>query len=108
MEWGARLRIVASDQPHEGPPQTLLTPLQMAAVTLLSSNMLASAEQALSFALHKKERFPSVLTILSLLMLALLLIMIACGFHIALFAAPLLIVPALFVLLCREKEKETP
>ena len=109
MEWGTRLRIVASDQPHEGLPQTLLTLLQIAAVMLLSSNMLASAEQALSFALHKKGRFPSVLSILSLLMLALLLLLIACGFHIALFAAPLLIVPALLVLLlCGRKEKATP
>jgi hypothetical protein len=87
----------------------LLTLLQMAAITLLSANMLASAEQALSFALHRKGRFPSVLSLLSLLILALLLLLITCGFHLALFAAPLLIVPALLVLLLSgRKEKATP
>ena len=102
-EWGARLRIVASDQPHEGIPQTLLTVLQMAAILLLSANMLSSAEQALAFAL-KKSRSCAGLFTLSLLLFALLLLLTAFSFDIALFAAPLLIAPALLVLLLSKKK----
>lgn len=109
VEWGARLRIVASDQPHEGIPQTLLTLLQMTAVILLSAGMLTSAEQALSCLFRQKGRFRITLLTLSLLMLALLLLLIACGFNIALFAAPILLVPMLLVLLmCRRKEAASP
>ena len=105
VEWGARLRIVASDQPHEGIPQTLLTALQMTAILLLSANMLSSAEQALALALKKNARSFPALGVLSSLMFFLLLLLIAFGFEIALFAAPLLIVPALLVLLLLKKRR---
>jgi len=105
VEWGSRLRIVASDQPHEGVPQTLLILLQMIAVILLSANMLCAAEQALAHAMNKAERSYAGLAALSLLLFVLLLLLLACGFHIALFAAPLLTAPSLLVLLlCRKRE----
>lgn len=108
-EWGARLRIVASDQPHEGIPQTLLTMLQMIAIILLCVCMLSSAEQALGYAMKKKGRTHAGLTALSLLMLILLLLLTAGGFDIALFTAPLLFFPALIVLMmCRKKEADAP
>ena len=106
MEWGARLRIVASDQPHEGIPQTLLTVLQMTAILLLGANMLSSAEQALALVLKKATRSLPALAMLSLFMLSLLLLLIAFGFEIALFAAPLLIAPALPALLLLKKRRE--
>ena len=105
VEWGARLRIVASDQPHEGIPQTLLTVLQMMAILLLGANMLSSAEQALALALKKNARSYTALAILSFFMLSLLLLLIAFGFEIALFAAPMLITPALLVLLLLKKRR---
>jgi len=109
VEWGARLRIVASDQPHEGLPQTLLIALQMTAAILLCANMLSAAEQALVRAMRRRGRSRAALSVLSLLMLALLLLLIACGFDIALFAAPLLSVPALLVLmLLKKREAASP
>lgn len=107
MQWGARLRIVASDQPHEGIPQTLLTMLQATAIFLLCTNMLSAAEQALAGTTNKSSKSYTGLAALSLVLLALLLLLIACGFDIALFAAPLMIVPALLVLLLLKKEEAT-
>ena len=105
-EWGERLRIVASDQPHEGIPQTLLTALQMIAFFLLGVSMLSSAAQALSRVMRGKGRFRAGLPALSLLMFLVLLLLIAFGFKITLFAAPLLLPASMFtLLLCRRREK---
>jgi len=108
VEWGARLRIVASDQPHEGIPQTLLVVLQMAAVFLLSVNMLCAAGQAIGCAMKKTGRSRVVPAIFCLLMLGMLLLLIDCGFDIALAIAPLLIVPAGIVLLSRKRRADLP
>jgi len=106
--WGMRLRIVASDQPHEGIPQTLLVVLQMAATLLLAVNMLSSAEQALAGATQRSRRMRSGLLLLTLLLFAALLLLLAFGFEIALFAAPLLVVPVLILpWLCRGGEDVT-
>ena len=106
--WGMRLRIVASDQPHEGIPQTLLVVLQMAAALLLAVNMLSSAEQALAGATQRSRRMRSGLLLLILLLLASLLLLLAFGFEIALFAAPLLVVPVLILpWFCRGGEDVT-
>ena len=103
--WGMRLRIVASDQPHEGIPQTLLVVLQMMSILLLGANMLSSAEQALVCAFPKGRFMRSGLLILTALLLAALLLLLAFGFEIALFAAPLLAVPTLILPgLCRGRE----
>ncbi len=103
--WGMRLRIVASDQPHEGIPQTLLVVLQMLAILLLGANMLSSAEQALVYAFPKGKSMRSGLLILTALLLAALLLLLAFGFDIVLYAAPLLAVPALILPgLCRSGE----
>ena len=104
-EWGSRLRIVASDQPHEGLPQTLLIALQMTAILLLGASMLSAAAQALACAMKKDVHSRTALAMLSLLMLGLLLLLISCGFDIALFAAPLLLIPMLLVLLLSKKRE---
>jgi len=103
--WGARLRIAASDQPHEGIPQTLLVLLQMTAVFLLAVNMLCAAEQAISAAYQRARRMRVGLAAQILLLLLLLLLMIARGFEWALFLAPLLVVPALFVPVLRGRRE---
>lgn len=106
VEWGARLRIVASDQPHEGIPQTILSLLQMTTIILLGVNVLSSADQALCLAMKKTRPSRTVSFALSLLLFVLLLLLIACGFEIALFTAPLLLIPSLLVLLlCRRRKK---
>ena len=47
-EWGARLRMAAGNQPHEGLLQMLLTLSKLMAMLLLSVNMLCAAQQALA------------------------------------------------------------
>ena len=104
MEWGMRLRIVASDQPHEGIPQVLLILLQMTAILLLCANMLSAAEQAFIYVMKKTGRSYIGLMLLSLLMILLLWLVTAYGFDLVLFAAPFLFVPALLILaMCRKK-----
>lgn len=103
--WGMRLRIVASDQPHEGIPQTLLIVLQMMAILLLGANMLSSAELALAYVFPKGQSMRSGLLILTALLLAALLVLLAFGFDIALYAAPLLAIPMLILPgICRSRE----
>lgn len=105
--WGARLRIVASDQPHEGIPQTLLVVLQMTAITLLAVHMLSSAAQALSCVLRWAGKMHAGLAALSVLLLVMLALLTAWGFELALLTAPLLIVPTLTLpLICRRREDD--
>jgi len=103
--WGARLRIAASDQPHEGIPQTLLVLLQMTAVFLLASSMVCAAEQAIGAVYPKAKRMRVGLAALGLLLFLVLLLLIARGFEWALFLAPLLAVPALLVPVMRGKRE---
>jgi len=104
--WGMRMRIVASDQPHEGIPQTLLTVLQMTAVLLLAVNMIGAGEQALAAALRRTARMRTGLIGLTLLMFAALVLLAMYGFKLALFAAPLLLVPSLLVPVLHGKRED--
>ena len=70
--------------------------------------MLSSAEQALAGALKKSRHMRSGLLLLTLVLLASLLLLLAFGFEIALFVAPLLVVPVLILpWLCRGGEDVT-
>lgn len=98
-EWGARLRIAAGYQPHEGLAQTLLTVLELMAMLLLLVNMLCSAERALLIAVPKLNKGHIGLLALLLLMGLCMALLIVFGFDAALVAAPLLVVPMGLVLL---------
>ena len=52
-EWGARLRMAAGNQPHEGIPQMLLMLCKLTAMLLLAVNMLCAARQTLELCIPR-------------------------------------------------------
>lgn len=92
-EWGARLRMAAGNQPHEGVLQMLLMTAKLFAMLLLAVNMLCAAQQAIRLA------FPTLKEGVSLLIPVLLLIawlgaQILLGDGVMLLAAPAIALPA--------------
>lgn len=102
-EWGARLRIAALYQPHEGLAQTLLTVLELISMALLCVRLLSAAEQALILARPRLARHHTGLLVCVLICAASLLALIVYGFSHALRLAPLLGIPAALVLLPQRK-----
>jgi len=106
--WGMRLRIVASDQPHEGIPQTILIILQMTAMVLLASSMLCAAEEALLQIKGNLKRMRLGLLLSGIFLFLTLILLTAFGFEILLAAAPVLIVPTAVVPALFGKRKDVP
>ena len=92
-EWGARLRMAAGNQTHEGVFQMLLMLAKLLCMLLLSVNMLSSAQQALQLALPGLHG-AACLLLCSLLAGFGLLALLIFGDAPLLFGAPLIAVPA--------------
>ena len=93
-QWGARLRMAAGNQAHEGVFQMLLVLAKLLCMLLLGVHMLCSAQQALRLALpglHSAACLSICIVVLGLCLLALLIFGDAPLF----FCAPLTAAPAL-------------
>lgn len=101
--WGARLHIVFGAQTHGSVPQALLVLLQTAAIALLAVCTLDAAEQALLAALPALRKGRVGLCILVGLLAVCLAALNVLGFTPALFAAPLLALPAAALLLLHRR-----
>ena len=101
--WGDRLRILSSAQPREGTAQTLLTCLQVMAIALAAGCLLSGAEQALDAASERLKRGRLGLLLAGAPVLLLLLAMSVYGYDAALYAAPLLGLPAAALLMGKGK-----
>ena len=91
-EWGARLRMAAGNQPHEGVLPMILILTKLTAMVLLAANMVCAAQQALGMAipaLKRKELF-----VAGILLAAALAIPAIFGDAPLLITTPLIAVPA--------------
>ncbi|MBR5302489.1 MAG: hypothetical protein IKU38_06620 [Clostridia bacterium] len=98
-EWGARLRMAAGNQPHEGIVQMLLILAKLMAMLLLCANMLSSAQQALSLAFPRLHSALAIWAICTALLATCLLGTIVLGDMPLLFGAPLIAMPAILAAL---------
>lgn len=94
-EWGARLRMAAGNQPHEGMIQMLLTLSKLMAMLLLSVNMLCCAVQALGIAFPRLSGRYAGPAVCAALLGGVLLVQILYGDSPLLTGAPLIAVLAL-------------
>lgn len=105
-EWGARLRMAAGNQPHEGIFQMLLMLAKLLCMLLLSANMLWGAQQALHLAIPRLHH--AVCLILCILLLgANQLALLAFGDAPLLFGAPLIAVSAIISAALPERRRHT-
>lgn len=88
MTWGARLRMAAGNQPHEGVLQMFLTLFKLMAMLLLAANMLCAARHALGLAFPRLKSGPAGTMLCTALLAALLLMRSLFGDAPALLAAP--------------------
>ena len=105
-EWGARLRMAAGNQPHEGIFQMLLVLAKLLSMLLLSVHMLCGAQQALHLAvpgIHSTACLIICVVLLGVILLALL----ALGDMPLLFGAPLIAVPAILAAALPQRRKRT-
>ncbi|MBQ7885887.1 MAG: hypothetical protein IJ313_03235 [Clostridia bacterium] len=93
-EWGARLRMAAGNQPHEGVAQLALTLSKLIAMMLLAVNALCAAQQALAQAFPRLRKGRAGLWILLTLLAACLAALVILGERPLLIAAPAIVVPA--------------
>ena len=92
-EWGARLRMAAGNQPHEGVFQMLLTLGKLLSMLLLGVHMLCSAQQALHLAIPGLRTEAGLLICIVLIAVCLLAALVF-GDAPLLFGAPLIALPA--------------
>lgn len=88
MTWGARLRMAAGNQPHEGVLQMALTLAKLTAMLLLAVNMLCAARYALGLAFPRLKKGHAGTMVCLALLAALLLVQSLFGDMPALLAAP--------------------
>ena len=93
-ELGARLRMAAGNQPHEGILQMILILTKLIAMILLAANMLCAAQQALGAAIPALQQNNTGLLATGILLALALAIPAICGDMPLLIAAPLITVPA--------------
>lgn len=105
-EWGARLRMAAGNQPHEGIFQMLLMLAKLLCILLLSANMLWGAQQALHLAVPKFHHAPC-LALCILLAGAGQLALLIFGDALLLFSAPLIAIPAIAFAALPERRRHT-
>ncbi len=89
-EWGARLRMAAGNQPHEGILQMALTLSKLMAMLLLSVNMLCAAQQALKLAFSNLDGKYTGLAICAAALGGVQLVQTIYGDEPLLFGAPLI------------------
>lgn len=102
-EWGARLRMAAGSQPHEGMLQMTLTLAKLMAMLLLSVNMLCASQQALSISLPRLGSQYAGLTVSAALLSGVLLVQSVYGDRPLLVGAPLIACIALAAVLPAER-----
>ena len=93
-EWGARLRMAAGNQPHEGVLQMILILTKLTAMVLLSSNMICAAQQALGLAIPTLRRKGASLIAAGCLLAAALAVPLLFGDAPLLVASPLITIPS--------------
>ena len=92
-EWGARLRMAAGNQPHEGVLQMILILIKLIAMLLLSANMICAGKQALGMVIPALRRKAPGLLASVLLLSGALFLPLLFGDAPLLIAAPLISVP---------------
>ena len=106
-EWGARLRMAAGSQPHEGMLQMTLTLAKLMAMLLLSVNMLCASQQALSISLPRLGSQYAGLTVSAALLSGVLLVQSVYGDRPLLVGTPLIACIALAAALPAGRRRRT-
>ena len=94
-EWGARLRMAAGNQPHEGTLQMILTLAKLTAMLLLSVNMLCVCAHALGLAVPRLAGKYTGLAVCAALLAGVLFVHAVWGDMPVLLSAPVIALGAL-------------